>query len=88
MQGALLRHIEPRNQDFAINFLIDPFAVFFCQHEIPSAPLAYDYIIKLATFLHYSEFQVTISNRWPQSHNELIWNWKVLKRPRIEGLWM
>jgi len=55
---GLLSDIEPRNQDFAINFLIDPFAVFFCQHEISSAPLAYDYIIKLAGFCAAQDFSI------------------------------
>jgi hypothetical protein len=37
---------------------------------------------------HAPKLLYSISNRWPQNHNDLIWNWKVLKRQKILHLLM
>jgi len=32
--------------------------------------------------IRWLKVHITISSFWPQNHNDLIWNWKVLKRPK------
>ena len=36
---------------------------------------------------HAPEVQYSISNHWPQQIADLIWNWKALKRPKIQGFY-
>ena len=36
--------------------------------------------------IRWLKVNITISNRWPQQFTDLIWNWKVLKRPTNQGL--
>ena len=36
---------------------------------------------------HAPKVQVTISSFLPQNYNDLIWNWKVLKRPKNQGFY-
>jgi hypothetical protein len=56
---------------------------FQISNKFFKAPLGYDYIINSAGFLHCSGIQYTISNPWPQNHNDLILNWKVLRTQKI-----
>ena len=49
---------------------------------------AYTYIINYAAFSHCQTVQLTIRLLLYCQTNNLIWNWKALKRLRIQQFWM
>ena len=50
--------------------------------------MAYDLIIKFAGFCTAQVFQYTISSGKPDWDNGLSQNWKVLKGPKSQDLWL
>jgi hypothetical protein len=76
--------LGPKIYVFVTSFEINHFSILSCKSLDFWAYLAYDYIIKFAIFSHCSGMKYSIRLPMSCQTNDLIWNWKVLRRPKNE----